>query len=181
MMKKLFGDYPKGSTGHVLNSLVDAGVPLQVVENVGIGSWLVSYNGEILARFKNFDEIEQTLFSFRVKAYSQQITTVLDGDVKPAFKLLLNANDKPALIVTGSLVTRPLVEFVEAMLNRTTAIGFDMLFAIIKASEPVVLGRPGHDDYKTDPNGLELHVEFHNPNGAQAFVDYINVNFKYVR
>jgi hypothetical protein len=180
-MKNLFGNYPKGSAGHVLNSLVDVGVPLQIVDKVGIGAWIVSYNGEILARFKNFEEIEQTLFCFKDKAYSQQFTTVLNGDVKPCFKLLLNQNDKPALIVTDKLVTQRLVEFIELMLNRVTAIGFDMLFAIVKASSPTVLAKPSPKDYNGDSQSLYLEIQFDNPNGAQAFVDYVNVNFTYVR
>ena len=36
---KAFADYEPGTTGHVLNSMAGVGIPVNIVDSVGIGSW----------------------------------------------------------------------------------------------------------------------------------------------
>lgn len=178
---KAFGDYEPGTTGHVLNSMADVGIPINIVDSVGIGSWLVTYQGKIFAHFRNFEGIEDTLFLFTEPQYNQQRTKEFQGDIVPDFRLQLNTNNYPALIVSGPLVSRELVKFVQEMVLHTKPDGYDMLYAINMACSPEILIKPDPRDYDMDQKALYLEIQFGLPHGAQAFVDYINVNFKYVR
>lgn len=178
---KPFGDYESGTTGHVLNSLVHSGIPMHIADSVGIGSWLVTYQGKIFARFRSFEGIEDALFLFSDPHYNQQRTKEFQGDLVPDFRLQLNTNDYSALIVSGQIVTRELVKFIQEMVSHTKPVGYDMLFAINAACSPEILVKPDPREYDKDQSALYLEVQFGLPHGAQAFVDYVNTHFKYKR
>lgn len=176
---KAFGDYEPGTTGHVLNSMAGVGIPINIVDSVGIGSWLVTYQGKIFAHFRNFEGIEDTLFLFTEPQYNQQRTKEFQSDIVPDFRLQLNTNNYPALIVSGPLVSRELVKFVQEMVLHTKPDGYDMLYAINTTCSPEILIKPDPREYDVDQKTLHLEIQFGLPHGAQAFVDYVNTHFKY--
>jgi hypothetical protein len=178
---KAFGDYEPGTTGHILNSLEAAGIPMHIADSVGIGSWLVTYHGKIFAYFRSFEGIEDTLFRFTDPHYNKQRTKEFQGDLVPDFRLQLNSNSYPALIVSGQLVTRELVKFVQEMVFHTKPKGYDMLYAINMACSPEILVKPNPEEYEPDNKALQLEIKFGLSHGAQAFVDYVNTHFKYAR
>ena len=178
---KPFGDYESGTTGHVLNCLAHAGIPMHIADSVGIGSWLVTYQGKIFARFRSFEGIEEVLFLFSDPIYNQQHATDFLGDLVPKFRLQLNTNDYPALILTGQLVTYELVKFIEEMISHTKPVGYDVLYAINMACSPEILVKPDPREYGADQSTPYFEIQFGLPHGAQAFVDYINTHFRYKR
>lgn len=167
----VFGNYERMSAGHVLNSLHDYGIPLMIAEEVMFNSdGTINYRGHNFARYKYFDGIEKPLFYFNDRHWNDQPATSHDGQIVPLFRLNLSHHMTPGLTISGDLVTKHLWDFINHMMRES---------------------RMDHEEYKlrsaagaffqgghAGPQDRFIYIEFWKPEGAQAFVDYINENYR---
>ena len=170
-----FGNYKAPSIGHVMNSLVKFGVPVNVVETVVFGKDEITYNGKPFAVYKYFEGIEQPLFRFLDETYSRvfaQQNYVINGDktLSPRFKLTLSNHDTPGLIISGKAANQEIHAFITnlVMCNFTDDVKYKI------KSDAGAFFQGGSNM----PDGEYIYIEFWKPSDAQAFVDYINENFK---
>lgn len=170
-----FGNYKAPSIGHVMNSLVKFGVPVNVVETVVFGKDEITYNGKPFAVYKYFKGIEQPLFRFLDETYSRvfaQQNYVINGDktLSPRFKLTLSNNNTPGLIIAGKAACPKVHAFITSlvMCNFTDDVEYKI------TSDAGAIFQSG----SYSPDDVYIFIEFWKHKGAQAFVDYINENFK---
>lgn len=185
-----FGNYSHGSAGAVLNGLCNIGVPLNKVEQVKISKDLVLESDEksTFARFKWFEDIEQPLFFFTNDVYGRQ--SAMWGDDKKLhakFHLSLYVHDSASLLIykdrEKDLFTEELYDFMKMFLGANVS---------HVTENPSAWEKQNHEMYKirqkagaffqgghrSFDDGF-IYIEFHQPKGAQAFVDYVNNNFVY--
>lgn len=171
-----FGHYPWGSVGAVLNSAVnDEHVSLTNVENFRIADRTIEMSGKTVGRFRWFDGLDRPLFMWmgELANHRQQDTVVnIDNgkDLSPAFRLSLSCHDMPAFEINGELATPQLHEFLMGMLTNWMD---DPRYKIHKDAQAFFQG--GYDR----PDDKWFLIEFWNPKGAQAFIDYMNEHYKF--
>lgn len=188
-----FGNYNYATPGGILNALCAEGVPLITVERLNISfesnqGGVVKDGDERFATFKLFNGINKPLFYFQSQRIGQQ-TAIWDedGKLRPKFKLSLYVHDQAALIVRAdrekNLFTKELYEFVNEFLGANIShVDEDSpdwmkrnheMYNLRQACGAFFQGGHGGHDKEW------LYIEFWKPEGAQAFVDYINNNFVY--
>lgn len=188
-----FGNYNYATPGGVLNALCAEGVPLNTVERVTV-SFTGNHGGEIkdgkelFATFKVFPAMNRVLFMFRKHDYSQQSAMWgHDKKLRPKFKLCLYVHDQPGLIVRAdrdkNLFTKELHEFItmfiRADISHINENSPDWMkknhemYNVRQAAGAFFQGGHGSHDKEW------FYIEFWKPEGAQAFVDYVNENFVY--
>ena len=167
-----FGNYERPSTGHVLNALSHLGVPMHIAESVQFDKdGGMKLNGKPFCKYKYFDGIDQPLFLFFGFNYSQQKMVVQqDSSLHPAFQLSLSSHDTAGLIFDGQEATPELHEFLTSIMSCCDS--RDHRYNLRQACGAFFQG--GHDR----PDGGYFYIEFWNSIGAQAFVDYVNENYK---
>lgn len=168
-----FGQYSRGSTGHVLNALCKVGVPLHIVEEVCFSlsktEAMLKYCGKEFCRYKYFNGIEQPLFLFHDSTYGKQrmIVDPEAGTVRPRFHLGLSVQGTPGLTIDCPEASKELRDLIKWMCSTNC----DSDFVRDLAHETIALFEGG------DHAGAQIDVRFWKPEGAQAFVDFINQNF----
>lgn len=187
-----FGIYPLKSGGGVLNSLCAERVPLNTVERLTImGDGTLKDGEETFARYKYFNGIDKPLFFFTKDNYARQDAmwhTVDDKKVlRPHLKLSLYLHDNASLVLyqprDGSVFTEELYDFIKyfiganiSHINETSPDWMKQNHEMYKIRQDAgAFFQGGSDGFQ---NGF-LYIEFWKPEGAQAFVDYINNNFVY--
>jgi hypothetical protein len=167
-----FGRYQRGSAGHVLNALCKHGVPVHIAEEVSFsnGSTLM-YCGKEFCKYKYFDGIDQPLFRFQNQAYECQ-SMIVDPEKRirqPKFHLGLSVQDTPGLTISGPEASVELHKFIktECLTNWMDKPGYKLT----QESGAFFQGGSEH------PDGEWIFIEFWKPEGAQAFVDFINNNY----
>ena len=172
-----FGPYgvgESGSTRHVLNALHKCGVPLAVSQGIQVGSKELVMNGRIVAKYKYFQGIEQPLFSGLEDFYMKprMLVNPEEGTAKYMLRLWMIEHDSgdflPHLVIPEQDVTAELRKFIKQMWWKTGD-NTDPVYQLVKDSLAVFNG------IMSDHGRID--IEFWNPAGAQAFVDYINNNF----
>lgn len=186
--------YPRTSLGHILQALRDWGIPETIAGSVTVGLFdsdqnkrdRVFYGGQLFAEYKYLDGIEQPLFRWHQHALSygtQRLERQEDGSLKPKFRLSLGPHGHAALIIQGHEAVPELHAFLDKLCP---------VFPLKKMrdhpvpTEPVdaapfnVVMNSGacFQGGQKDPNGNYFYIEFWRPEGAQAFVDYVNENYK---
>ena len=167
-----FGNYERSSTGHVLNALSHLGIPMHVVESVQFDEDReMKLNGKLFGKYKYFEGIEQPLFLFFGFNYNQQKMVIQqDKSLRPAFHLCLSNHDTPGLIFSGREATPELHDFLNNILAQNNI--FNDCYKLHQKAGAFFQG--GHqrrdDEY--------IYIEFWRADGAQAFVDYVNENYK---
>ena len=176
-----FGNYNRGSVGHVLNCMYDVEkVPLMKVENVQIdfvqaGEGRIFSDGKVVGYFQYFDGIEQALFRWSDKSwwenYSRQHMAVDDdGQFVPMFRLTLTVHNTPGFEISGDDATEELGNYLRyPMLTNVTD---HECYELHKAAGAFFQG--GSNNLK----GEWFMIEFWKPAGAQAWVDYLNKNYR---
>lgn len=168
--------YPRQSLGHVLDELRSLGITETIAGSVTVGDGKIYYTDEVFARYKYFDGIEQPLFRFSNSVYGQHRHIVNEqNELKSNFHLSLSNRDTPGLIVTGFDATQSLREYISKVMF--TSIDCWLAYKLRADSEAIFqIGSdtpaPGHDPFMG-----YIFIEFQRPEGAQAFVDFINENF----
>lgn len=167
-----FGNYERSSTGHVLNALSHLGIPMHVVESVQFAEDReMKLHGKLFGKYKYFEGIEQPLFLFFGTNYNQQKMVIQqDKSLRPAFHLCLSNHDTPGLIFSGREATVELHEFMTGLLSANHI--DDPRYHLRQTAGAFFQG--GHQR----PDGEYIYIEFWQPKGAQAFVDYVNENYK---
>lgn len=179
-----FGRYEHGSTGALLNACCEIErVPLQLVESFQIGNGKIFYRNAEVAAFRWMDEITNPLISWRspdFRTYSRQVM-MLDKEpiddkeqivLRPKFRLTLSCHDMACFEISGRDAVPELFDFLKGMLTNLTT---DPRYKIHTDAGAFFQG--GY----ADPNGKWFLIEFWKPAGAQAFIDYLNENYKFIQ
>ena len=173
-------NYPRQSVGHVLQALRDLGVPENIAGTVTLakndqtsGRDRIFYHDQLFAEYKYFEGIEQPLFCFHSgwRSFAQQkLELQEDGSLKPLFRLSLGIYGETSFVISGHDASPQLHKFIhiECLTNWIDRPGYKLTY------ESGAFFQAGHDD----PNGEYIYIEFWKPKGAQAFVDFINANYK---
>lgn len=183
-----FGNYPRHSSGAVLNALCSASVPLVIVERLTIGDGRVMDGSKEFARYKWFDGVTQPLFYFQSDTYGRQ--SALWGDdkkLRPKFHLSLHHHGNASLVIykqrENDLFTQELYDFIKgfiaANVSHVTENSSDW---VKKNHEMYNIRQKAGAFFQGGYNSFEegfIYIEFWKPEGAQAFVDYVNENFVY--
>lgn len=170
--------YERETLGHILQALRDWGIPERIAGSVTVGMFSddqnkrdrVFYGNQLFAEYKYFDGIEQPLFFWHQDGESygaQQFERQDDNTLIPKFRLSLGYNKLPVLLFKGFDATRELKEFIlDIIWNESNAETYKLCCACrpLYRSNSVIA-----DDFL---------VLFQAPEGAQAFVDYINKNYR---
>ena len=183
-----FGNYPRHSSGAVLNALCSAGVPLITVERLTILDGCVKDGPNEFARYKWFDGIDQPLFYFQNDSFGRQ-KAIWGEDKKlhPKFHLSLFHHGNASLVIykqrDRDLFTEHLYTFIKGFITANIS-------HVTEESSQWM--KQNHEMYKIRQNAIAffqggsnsfdegfIYIEFWKPEGAQAFVDYINNNFIY--
>lgn len=166
-----FGTARRGTVNHVLNALNQFGVPLGISQNCGIGGENITLNNQVIARYRYFDSIDQPLFFIKDKYYMKHpvVSVPETNEVKTVFRLTLSPNSEyPWLSISGHQATSELRRFIMLMCHPSS----DDDFSCELLDEP-------HEMFNgLDHSDIPIIVEFRNSKSAQAFVDYLNENYK---
>lgn len=161
-----FGNYLRGTPGHVLNALHASKVPINVVDRLTVGQHnVLKQNGSEFAIYKYFDGIDRPLFRFQDQCY-QNVT-----DSNNYYIPVIGPHDNPALILTGEYHAdwTAWSTINEALSNDIR----NPFYALHKDAGTFFQG--GSDWIE---GGWYLYVEFWKPAGAQAWLDAFNVRLK---
>lgn len=171
-----FGKYPWGSLGGLLNEAHAVGVPITIAEDLRLqNEGELHYREECCGYYKWYVGIDYPLYLWvgeKFQSYNQQIVVVYPEKkvMKPKFRLTLCTHRTPAFEISGDLATPELHEFLKAMLTNWMD---DPRYKLNQNAGAFFQGG------SHDPNGKWFLIEFWKPEGAQAFVDYINEHFEY--
>jgi hypothetical protein len=173
--------YPRKSLGHILQALRDWGIPETIAGSVTVGMFdgdqnkrdRIFYGNQLLAEYKYFEGIEQPLFRWHMHQESygaQPLEVQEDGSLKPKFRLSIGPHGNASLIFNGHEATPQLYQFLcgECLVNYTNMPGYKLT----QDSGAFFQGGSGR------PDGGWFYIEFWEPKGAQAFVDFVNENYK---
>ena len=177
-----FGRYQRASTGHLLNALCAFGIPLNTVEDIHTKTiphtttlelW---HRSTYFGKCRYFEGIDRPLFNFEDRRFmEQQIEIGEDGVKKPKFRLVLSGNDTPGFIIWGHDATPELHDFLVtstlAPMGSTAERYKQVPLAAVESSAFFQGG-------KSDLESRYFFVEFFVAQGAQAFMDYVNENYK---
>lgn len=166
--------HPRGSFGHVFDAMRKHGVSEDIIQRLNFkeGGVIVNEDTEkVFASFKYFDGMEDPLFYFQEGKYMKQGYIVQeDGTKKPDFKLKMYVHNSPALVFHDRDAAPELHDFIreEMMTSWTDEPGYTL------TNESGAFFQGGSESR----DGGFIYIEFWKPAGAQAFVDYINENYK---
>jgi hypothetical protein len=162
-----FGTAQRTSVAHVLNALVEYGIPLRVVKEINeVHNGVIEINGYEFGKYRYFDNIEQPLFYFDDKSHMRQpsVTDPETGISKTAFRLNVTFNGIPCLWVNQNQSTPEFRDFIS-----------NKFFTCDCKEHSYVLGvAAGAVDNDNDGNYC---IEFLNSEGIQDFVNYVNENY----
>jgi hypothetical protein len=165
-------EYARKTVGHILHHLRERGIPERIAGTVTVGAGVINLFQENFGVYKYFNGIEQPLFRFQDRVYGQH-HHVVDGDYLISnFHLSLSVHNTAGLVVTGWDATQDLRAFLHRMFTNMMT---DECYAIHKDAGAFFQG--GSVEAPEDEHGF-IYVEFWKPEKAQAFVDYLNKNFK---
>lgn len=185
-----FGSYEPNTMGGMLNLLHGQGVPLTTVENLNFDFTKkeITYDGLPFAMFKSFDGIEKPLFFFQNQNFGrQQAAWDEDGKLVPKFHLSLYHHGHSSLVITKQrdcqLFNKELYEFItKMMVANISHVTEDSSDYMKELNEMYLVKNASGAFFQGGSGGMDkeyIYIEFWKPAGAQAFVDYINNNFKY--
>lgn len=158
-----FGQYTKGTLGHVLNSIVEYGIPLTIAEDLKFTKvGFLNKGNEFFANYKHFDDLEQPLFRFADITYSNLKN-------EEGFQLTLSVHDTPGLVITGSEATPEVHDLIQRCLTNFTN---DPFYKLHKDAGAFFQGGYGN------PDGKWFYVEFWNPEGAMNWLKAFNAEYK---
>lgn len=168
--------YLRQSLGHVLHHLRAIGIPETIAGSVTVGDGKINYGKDLFANYKYFDGIEEPLFRFQNIAYhNHRHCLTEDNKLKSNFHISLSIQNTPGLVVTGYDATQDLREFIfDTMLtNSMSAPGYKL------KDESGAFFQGGYESQREDHDSLMgyIFIEFWKPEGAKAFVEYMNQNF----
>ena len=169
-----FGSYPHGTHGAVLNAAVRIeNIPLNRVEHFTLGEHnTIKVGDKLVGRYKWFEDITQPLFIWldsEYRAYAQHRFVSDNGVLIPKFRLTLCVQGSPAFEIDGPNATPELHEFLMGMLTNWT---LDPCYDIHQEAGAFFQGG-AHA-----PDGQFFMIEFWKPKGIQAFMDYLNNNYR---
>jgi hypothetical protein len=167
-----FGTAQRGSVNHILNALNHFGVPLGVTQGVQVGGEDITLNGQVVAKYRYFDGIDQPLFLVMDKHYMRN-PVVVDpetGISKPVFRLTFSPRGSPCMTVEEDINS---VEFFEFYVKKLVTVGNLSLGSQLKVNSGAVMNEY-IDAYEQKKYSC---VEFWDHIHAQAFVDYVNENY----
>lgn len=183
-----FGPYLRHSSGAILNSLCAMGVPLNTVERLTIDDDRVLDGPKEFARYKWFEGITQPLFYFQNDTYGRQ-SAVWGDDKKlhPKFHLSLYHHGNTSLVIykqrENDLFTQELYDFMKMFIGANISrVREDDPDWIKQNHEMYNIRQKAGAFFQGGYNSFDegfIYIEFWKPEGAQAFVDYVNNNFVY--
>lgn len=187
-----FGDYPVNSGGGILNALCKEGVPLNIVEQLTINGNNTLLDGTAnFAQYKYFNGIDKPLFFFNKETYSRQNAMWHTVDAKkvlrPHLKLCMYLHGNASLVLykprDGSVFTEELYDFIKGFIGANISHVNELSSEWMKrAHEMYKIRQDAGAFFQGGSDGFQngfLYIEFWKPEGAQAFVNYINENFVY--
>lgn len=170
--------YPRNSLGHILAALRHRGIPETIAGSVTAGNGMIRDHGELFANYKYFDGIEQPLFRFQNHVFDLHRHCIVDGEdgkkkLEMHYHLSLGNNDLPSLIVHGWDASQDLRSFIEG-----TMLTIDMRYPGYKLTKDSGAFFQGGYNAEPDSENGWIFIEFWKPEGAQAWIDHLNANFK---
>lgn len=176
-----YGPCEHGGVGALLNYCRHPEhVPLRIVEDFSVSLNEIKHRGEVVARYKWVDEIDTPLIRWShhaYRVYSRQTFMRTQEDIDdeivnfliPKFRLTLSVHDTPAFEIDGQDASEELHAFLKDMLTNYTP---DPRYKLHQDAGAFFQGG------SNDPKGKWFLIEFWKPAGAQAFVDYMNANYR---
>lgn len=176
-----YGGYPANTVGGVLNTLVRYyEIPLTFVEDVKFGSEnSLHYRGEVVGYWKYFEGISHPLVRFvgGWADYYGRNRVICDLDEQGnevrrlEAKIFLSHHGSPGIIFNADLATPELHKFlVYPMFSQFTN---DETYKL--KSDAGAFFQGGY----ADPDGKWFYIEFWQPKGVEAFVDYLNKHYRF--
>jgi hypothetical protein len=120
---------------------------------------IIEENNEQVGTYRYFEEGDQYFFNYRKELQSHQ----------SSFKPFLSHNQLPAFQVYGIQATPKLHAFLSEMMTNWMD---DPRYKLSKDAGAFFQGGSG------DPNGEWFLIEFWQPKGVQAWMDYLNTHYK---
>jgi hypothetical protein len=178
-----FDRKPWGTLRHLKDSLEEYGISKEIVARLRIivdnlevpeeDRELKMFDGDCLfGHAKYFNGIEQPLFSFHDASWiKSNVKVEEDGSKKLQLQLRLEW-DLPCINMSGDNLTQSLYEFVVRLFDNNRTNHGDA-YKLREAARVKL--------YTDDPEvyGRSIDMTFFEPKNAQAFVDYINTNYKF--
>lgn len=187
-----FGSYPANSAGGILNSLCNEGVPLNTVERLTLnGDGTIKDGNKEFARYKFFEGVDKPLFYFQDETFARHgaIWHDVNGEkvLRPKLSLGLYHHGNASLVLwnkrDGSLFTEELYDFIKTFVAANVSHVKDDSPDWMKQSHQMYkIRQDAGAFFQGGSSGFNegfVYIEFWKPEGAQAFVDYINNNFIY--
>lgn len=183
-----FGLYPRNTGGAILNSIYAMGVPLSTVERLTIDDGRVLNGPKEFARYKWFEGITQPLFYFQSDVYGRQnVIWSDDKKLRPKFHLSLYHHGSASLVIykqrEKDLFTQELYDFIKQFIAANVAhVTENSSDWAKKNNEMYNIRQKAGAFFQGGSNSFDegfIYIEFWKPEGAQAFVDYVNNNFVY--
>lgn len=174
-MQGPFGNYEGNCVGSILNTLARVeNVPVNTIERLQVEGEFLKENGEVFGIHKWFPELNKFLFQLYNPSHSQHRFIVEQEKeiVKPDFRLQLSAN-RMACFQLSHQYTDVMVKthlFIRRML---TNVMDDPCYKLNQ--DAGAFFQCGSDQLDSD----YILVEFWKPEGAQAFIDYMNANLQF--
>ena len=165
-----FGQYEGNSVGRFLNDIVRIErMPLFRAENIYFEESNVKENGDVLGRYRWFPEIDRVLFSWRHDLpFGRPKLVANNGKLVPTFGLSLSPSEMVAF--QARLETKYMMQLHHFVRRMLTNYMDDPCYKLHQ--EAGAFFQSGSHDEKAD----YILIEFWKPQGAQAFVDYLNAN-----
>jgi len=170
-----FGNYEGNCVGAILNTLARVeNVPVNTIERLQVEGEFLKDNGEVFGIQKWFPELNKFLFYLYNSSCSQQRLVICREEklLKPDFRLQLSLNrmacfqlsDQPVenMVETHRFIRRMLTNYVD-----------DPCYKLHQDAGAFFQSGSHREDVDY------ILVEFWKPEGAQAFIDYMNANLQF--
>lgn len=162
-----YGEYPRKSMGGILNSLHEYyGIPIFKLDDMTFGDGVIQYSGARIGAYRWFDGITPVMVRWETPEFRVYLE---DKSIAPEFKLTMNCHDMPAFEISGELATPELHSFLMGMLTNRSD---DPRYKLNQEAAGFFQGG------SHAPDGGWFMLEFWRPEGAEAFMKYINENYK---
>ena len=132
---------------------------------------VINYHGVIVGAFKWFEGLDEPCFRWQGEEFgkhSRHKKVVVDGVERIKFRPSLSYHDTVGLIVEGKFATPELHQFLMGMLTNYMD---DPRYEIHRKANAFFQGG------SNDPDGGWFYVEFWNPAGVEAFINYVNEHY----
>lgn len=172
-MQGPFGNYEGECMGSLLNTIVRVeNIPMRIAEDVYTEDGFLKDHGDVLGQYKWFSEFGKYLFYWYSDIYNRQTFVIQeDKSLKPEFRLQLSLNRMACIHVSGfePELMKEIKTFIRSMLTNYME---DPCYELTQQAGAFF--QSGSEKEVPD----YILIEFWKPQGAQAWVEHFNANFK---